>query len=172
MSPRNRQETTYTDELLADGSVHRRYSDRRQEWRVRQGPTLVAWRDNRGRQGTDELLGQRVVKRVFSNGRVLYGREAGYGRTLWSDGVLTVNRTSFGGRLGAILAAASAGALVGGLVAPPTALTPEQEEELRRQAQAQGQAGGDASGGDFSGGGGYGDWGDGTGGDDLFDDFG
>ncbi|MFD7515168.1 hypothetical protein ACFV85_10250 [Streptomyces niveus] len=165
-----RREITYTDELLADRTVHRRYSDGRQEWRGTGGGAggrVVTWRDDRGLVGTDELLGQRIVKRVYGDGRpAVYGREAGYGRTLWSDGVLTVNRTSFGGRLGTVLGAVTAGALVGAaLTMPPTFLSPEEEEELRRQAEASASGGG----GD-AGDGGYGDWGDGSG--DSDDDFG
>lgn len=168
----HRREITYTDELLADRTVHRRYSDGRQEWRGTGGGAsgrVVTWRDDRGLVGTDELLGQRIVKRVYGDGRpAVYGREAGYGRTLWSDGVLTVNRTSFGGRLGTVLGAVTAGALVGAaLTMPPAFLSPEEEEELRRQAEASASGGGgDAGGGD----GGYGDWGDGSG--DSDDDFG
>ncbi|MEU9746184.1 hypothetical protein ACIQRJ_18910 [Streptomyces niveus] len=166
-----RREITYTDELLADRTVHRRYSDGRQEWRGTGGGAggrVVTWRDDRGLVGTDELLGQRIVKRVYGDGRpAVYGREAGYGRTLWSDGVLTVNRTSFGGRLGTVLGAVTAGALVGAaLTMPPTFLSPEEEEELRRQAEASASGGGGDAGGD----GGYGDWGDGSG--DSDDDFG
>ncbi|TXL85327.1 hypothetical protein EW053_31315 [Streptomyces sp. IB2014 016-6] len=166
-----RREITYTDELLADRTVHRRYSDGGQEWRSAVGGggrRVVQWRDERGGSGTDELLGGRIVKRVYTNGRrPIYGREAGYGRTLWSDGVLTVNRTSFGGRLGTVLGAVTAGAVIGGLTLPPAFLSPEEEEELRRQAEAGSSGGGgDGGGGDA----GYGDWGDGSG--DSDDDFG
>ncbi|WP_405615674.1 hypothetical protein [Streptomyces sp. NBC_01508] len=164
-----RREITYTDELLADRTVHRRYSDGGQEWRGAVGGggrRVVQWRDERGGSGTDELLGRRIVKRVYADGRrALYGKEAGYGRTLWSDGVLTVNRTSFGGRLGTVLGAVTAGAVVGAaLTMPPAFLSPEEEEELRRQAEASGSGGG--GGGDD----GYGHWGDGSG--DTDDDFG
>ncbi|WP_405797299.1 hypothetical protein [Streptomyces sp. NBC_01506] len=167
----HRREITYTDELLADRTVHRRYSDGGQEWRsaVEGGSRrVVRWRDERGGSGSDELLGRRIVKRVYDNGRrALYGREAGYGRTLWSDGVLTVNRTSFGGKLGTVLGAVTAGAVIGGLAMPPAFLSPEEEEELRRQAEASASGGGgDAGGGDV----GYGGWGDGSG--DTDDDFG
>jgi hypothetical protein len=128
------RQVTYTDELLADGTVHRRYSDGRQEWRSRTREGAVTWRDDRGGTGTDEPLGRWLVKRSYRDGRVMYGREGGYGRTLWGDGVLTVNRSSFGGRIGAILAAVAGGALLGSLVVPPEALTAAQEAELRRQA--------------------------------------
>ncbi|MGY4100219.1 hypothetical protein ACW2Q0_11800 [Nocardia sp. R16R-3T] len=154
--PEHRQ-ITYTDELLADGSVHRRYADGRQEWRTRGRQAMVSWRDDRGNSGTDEGLGPKLVKRSYHDGSVVYGREAGFGRTLWGDGVLTVNRSSFGGRLGGILAAVAGGALLGALILPPTSLTVEEEEELRRQALAQ------SSGSD--GGGDYGGWDD-DGGDD------
>ncbi|MEV0774455.1 hypothetical protein ACIBLA_33925 [Streptomyces sp. NPDC050433] len=165
-----RREITYTDELLADRTVHRRYSDTRQEWRSPVGGAsgrVVRWRDESGRSGTDELLGRRIVKRVYEDGRrTIYGREAGYGRTLWSDGVLTVNRTSFGGRLGTVLGAVAAGAVIGGLTMPPSSLSPEEEEELRRQAEASSSSGDGGGSGDA----GYGDWGDGSG--DGDDDFG
>lgn len=104
---RARTEITYTDELLADRTVHRRYSDGRQEWRSRGPDGVVSWRDDRGSAGTDEPLGRHLIKRTYGDGRVVYGREAGYGRTLWGDGTLTANRSSFGGRLGGILAAAA-----------------------------------------------------------------
>lgn len=166
-----RREITYTDELLADRTVHRRYSDGRQEWRSAGGGAsgrVVRWRDEGGRSGSDELLGRRIVKRVYDDGRAsIYGREAGYGRTLWGDGILTVNRTSFGGRLGTVLGAVAAGVVIGGLTLPPAFLSAEEEEELRRQAEA-GSSGGDGGGG--SGDDGYGDWGDGSG--DGDDDFG
>ncbi|WP_329385412.1 hypothetical protein [Streptomyces sp. NBC_01716] len=165
----HRREITYSDELLADRTVHRRYFDGRQEWRSADSASrrTVRWRDDRGASGSDELLGRRIVKRVYADGRpVIYGREAGYGRTLWSDGVLTVNRTSFGGRLGTVLAAVTAGAVLGTLAMPPASLSPEEEEEMRRQAEAS------ASGGDGGGAGdaGYGDWDDGSA--DSDDDFG
>ncbi|MGQ4601418.1 hypothetical protein [Nocardia sp. R6R-6] len=160
--PEHRQ-IAYTDELLADGSVHRRYTDGRQEWRTRDQQGVVSWRDDGGFSGTDEPLGTKLVKRTYGNGTVVYGREAGFGRTLWSDGRLTVNRSSFGGRLGGILAAVAGGALLTGLVMPPSSLTAMEEEELRRQATAQSS--------DYSGSGGeYGGW-DGDVGDDG-DDFG
>lgn len=153
-----RQHVTYTDELLADGTVHRRYSDGRREWRSR-GAGFVSWRDDRGADGRDEPLGTRLVKRVYGNGAVVYGRECGYGRTLWGDGVLTVNRSSFGGRVGTILAGVAGGALLGGLVMPPAFLSPDEEEELRRQAASE-SSGGDSGSGDY-----YGDWGDDSGDD-------
>jgi hypothetical protein len=146
------RDVSFTDELLSDASVHRRFSDGREEWRWRGPGGLVHWRDNRGGTGTDEALGGRIVKRLHADGRATYGREQGYGRTAWSDRTLTVNRTSFGGRVGAILAAAGAGFALGAIVAPPLALSPFEEEELRRQqAQSSSGDGGGGSGGDGDG---------------------
>jgi hypothetical protein len=159
------RDVSFTDELLSDGSVHRRFSDGREEWRWRGPGNLVQWRDNSGRSGTDEALGGRIVKRLYADGRSVYGREQGYGRTAWSDRTLTVNRTSFGGRVGTILAAAGAGFALGAIVAPPMFMSPLEEEELRRQASQGGSSSGD--GGDS---GGDSDWGDD--GMDSDDDFG
>lgn len=143
------RDVSFTDELLSDGSVHRRFSDRREEWRWRGPGGLVHWRDNSGGSGTDEALGGRIVKRLYTDGRAVYGREQGYGRTAWSDRTLTVNRTSFGGRVGTILAAAGAGFALGAIVAPPLALTSLEEEELRRQQASQSSdSGSGCSGGD------------------------
>ncbi|MGW0857177.1 hypothetical protein [Streptomyces sp. NPDC002690] len=124
MRPR---ETAYSDELLADGSVHRHYDDGRHEWRRRDPsvPGLVRWYDNVSASGTDELLGDRIVKRV-SNGVVTYGRDIGYGRTVWGRDSLTVNRTSFGGRMGLLLAGIGVTALaVTEAQLPPLSLSPE-----------------------------------------------
>ncbi|MFJ2110490.1 hypothetical protein ACIOEX_00920 [Streptomyces sp. NPDC087850] len=164
------RETSYRDELLADGSVHRGYADGREEWRHRDG-RLVRWHDNRGDAGTDELLGGRIIKRLAADGSVTYGRDIGYGRTVWGrGGTVLVNRTSFGGRTGAVLG--GLGMATVALTAaqlPPARLTAEEEEELRRQQAARkpSSAGGDAgdSGGDGGGGDGGGDdWGSGDGG--------
>ena len=144
MSAREYRRLGYRDELLADRSVQRSYADGRREWRRRAGAT-VSWRDDRGGSGVDEPLGDRLVKRGFADGRVLYGREHGYGRTAWGDGVLTVNETSMGGRVGAILAGIGAAALLGAIVDPPDALTPEEEQEIRQQAQQPGGSGDDWS---------------------------
>ena len=166
------REVSFTDELLSDGSLHRRFSDGREEWRWRgQGP-LVHWRDNAGGTGTDEPLGDRVIKRTFADGRVLYGRAQSYGRTAWSDQSLTINRTTFGGRTGRLLAAAGAGFALGAIVAPPLAMSAFEEDELRRQAQQaqQTQSGSGESGADGSGDGGGAWTDDGGGGSD--DDFG
>jgi hypothetical protein len=154
----------YRDELLADRSVQRNYDDGRREWRYRSG-TVVQWRDDRGRDGVDEALGSRIVKRLIRPDRVLYGRECGYGRTAWSDGVLTVNQTSTGGRVGAIIAGVGAAGLLPAIVDPPFGLTLEEEQELRRQAQASsdgGGGGGESDSGDD-------DWSDPA---DSDDDFG
>ncbi|MBB5939723.1 hypothetical protein [Streptomyces zagrosensis] len=151
-------EIGYTDELLADGSVHRAYEDGCQEWRRRGDGGVVHWHDNRGAVGTDELLGQRIVKRVQTDGTVTYGRDIGYGRTLWARGeTVMINRTSFGGRTGAVLATLGVVSLaITAAQLPPLHLTPAEEEALRQQqaAQAQGSAGGDGGGdpgGDLSG---------------------
>ncbi|MDX3383348.1 hypothetical protein PV682_18015 [Streptomyces niveiscabiei] len=154
------RETGYRDELLADGTVHRAYEDGGQEWRRRAPDGVVRWRDERGGSGTDELLGDRIVKRVRADGTVIYGRDIGYGRTLWGRGErLTVNRTSFGGRMGAVLAGIGiAGLAVTAAHLPPVSLTPEEEEELRQQAQSSSSGGGDGGGGDAGWDGG--DWGD------------
>ncbi|WP_299531579.1 hypothetical protein [uncultured Streptomyces sp.] len=168
------EETGYTDELLADGSVHRRYENGREEWRRRDpaGGPVVHWHDDRQGSGTDEPLGDRIIKRVLADGTVIYGRDIGYGRTLWGDGgTVMVNRTSFGGRMGALLVGLGvAGLAVTAAQLPPQALSEEEEEELRRQAQSQSSSGGDGGGGDSGGAGGDGsgdtgedwdaDWGD------------
>ncbi len=128
----------YTDELLADQTVCRRYSDGRTEWRTLSADRRVVWRDNFNQTGVDELLGGGIVKRIVDNQpQPIYGREQGYGRTLWSNNRLTVNRTSFPGKVGKALMALRGALLLGGLVAPPVMLAPEQEAELRRQQQQQ-----------------------------------
>ncbi|MFB7111661.1 hypothetical protein [Streptomyces sp. NPDC056190] len=164
------REIGYTDELLVDGSVHRTYEDGRQEWRRRGPAGQVRWRDDRAGTGTDEQLGTAIVKRTPADGTVTYGRDIGYGRTLWGRGeTLMINRTSFGGRMGAILVGLGiAGLAVTASQLPPLSLTPEEEEELRRQAQSSSSGGGDSSsdGDDWSGADwdDHGDWSD--------DDFG
>ncbi|CAJ1586992.1 hypothetical protein [[Mycobacterium] wendilense] len=157
----NVHEISYVDELLADGSVHRRYADGRQEWRTRRADGAVQWRDHRGGEGVDEPLGPKLIKRSFSDGSVAYGREAGFGRTLWRDGTLTVNRSSFGGRLGGILAAVTGTAVLGGLALPPKSLTPQEEQDLRDQGIDDPDGGGSDD---------YGEWG--GPGDDGGGDFG
>lgn len=132
---------THKDELLADGSVRRSFSDGSYEWRRRLPDGRVEWQDSWGYSGIDELLGDGIIKRQLSNGQVLYGREQGYGRTLWRGGkVLTINQTSFGGRVGQILSAMGAGFVLGQLIPPPEMLTPEQEAELRAKLIKQQQA--------------------------------
>lgn len=155
------REIGYADELLADGTVHRRYSDGRQEWRTRAAGGTVQWRDDQGRSGVDEPLGDKLIKRSFSDGSVAYGREAGFGRTLWRDGTLTVNRSSFGGRLGGILAAVTGTAVLGGVALPPKSLTPQEEQDLRDQDREDPGGGGSDD---------YGEWG--GPGDDGGGDFG
>ncbi|MGW0035520.1 hypothetical protein [Gordonia sp. NPDC003376] len=145
MTGQSPQQLTYSDELLADHSVYRRYSDGRQEWRRRDDQGRVWWRDDRGNSGVDEPLGTRIVKRTYHNGAVIYGRENGFGRTLWSDGILTLNRSRFGGRLGAALAAVAGGALLVGLIHPPQHLTPEQEAQLQTEPVDPGSGGGSDS---------------------------
>lgn len=156
------RQVDFTDQLLADGSVHRRFTDGVEEWRRRGPGELVYWRSNQGVEGTDELLGRRIIKRQYTTGQVMYGRDLGYGRTAWGNGTITTNRTSFGGRMGAILAAVGAGALLGAVVAPPLSMTLAEEEALRQQRAAAQQSSSSDSG--------TGDWSDGDGGSD--DDFG
>ncbi|MGW3286676.1 hypothetical protein ACWDR3_18760 [Streptomyces sp. NPDC001002] len=173
------REIGYTDELLADGSVHRTYEDGRQEWRWRGQAGQVFWRDDRENTGTDELLGDKIVKRTLADGTVTYGRDIGYGRTLWGRGeTLMINRTSFGGRMGALLVGLGvAGLAITASQLPPLALTPEEEEELRQQAQSASSGGDGGGGGGGDGGSGSdGDWDGGDWGDDgggwSDDDFG
>jgi hypothetical protein len=157
---------TYQDEVLADGSLRRSFSDGRYEWRRRLPDGRVEWQDSQGYAGVDELLGDGIIKRTFNNGRVIYAREQGYGRTLWHGGrVLTVNQTSFGGRVGMILASMGAGFLLGSLVPPPEFLSPEEEELLRQKALQQQQTG-YGSDGSIGGGSGDTDWESGNGGND------
>lgn len=140
----------YRDELLPDQSVRRIYSNGVTEWRRRLPDGTVAWQDSRGQQGIDELLGEGVVKRV-ANGRVFYGKEQGYGRTAWIiDGrpTVTINETSFGGRLGEMLAMVGLAGIMGAIVWPPLMLSPTEEEQLRiaaRQQSSTGSSGGDTS---------------------------
>ncbi|MGW2508252.1 hypothetical protein ACWC0A_02270 [Streptomyces scopuliridis] len=149
------RETPYRDELLADNSVHRRYEDGREEWRRREDGTRVRWHDNQGASGTDEQLGGRIIKRVHSDGRVIYGRDIGYGRTVWGRGeTVLVNRTSFGGRMGVLLG--GLGLVTLALTAaqlPPEELTAEEEEELRQQQQQSAAQNSSGGGGDAGGGG-------------------
>jgi hypothetical protein len=162
---------SFTDELLADGSVHRRYSDGREEWRRRGDDGIVHWRDSVGGTGTDEPLAERLIKRTYAaNGRTVYGRDQGYGRTAWGDRTLTVNRTTFGGRMGVVLAAIGGGLLLGAIVAPPVMLSPVEEEQLRQQLAQQQQPPRD-SGSGTGGNGGGGDSGGDSGGRDHPEDF-
>ena len=161
----NYQTVEYTDELLADKTVSRVYTNHRREWRTLTADGRVEWRDNSGASGIDELLGDKIIKRTFADHQIVYGREQGYGRTFWSNGVLTINRTSFGGRIGALLATVGGAALIGGLVAPPLALSIAEEEHLRQQERAAQQSGSSDSGSDS-------DWDDGGDAGDADGDFG
>lgn len=134
----NYQTIEYTDELLADKTICRRYQNGRIEWRKRLDETKIEWRDNQSHQGLDELLSDGIIKRTYSN-QTVYGREQGYGRTLWSNNLLTVNKTNFGGKVSTILASVGGAFLLGSLIAPPMALSMEQEEEMRRQQTLQQQ---------------------------------
>ncbi|MEV7782870.1 hypothetical protein [Kitasatospora sp. NPDC088351] len=170
----------YRDELLADGTVHRRYEDGRNEWRRRGAGGLVHWHDNRGDAGTDERLGTDLVKRTHVDDTVSYGRDIGYGRTVWARGELvTVNRTAFRGRLGVVLGALGVAGAAAVAVSqfPPLELGEDEEEQLRQQARAQsadsgGGSGGSASYGSDHGADGSGDGGDGGNGDGPDGDFG
>src|SRR6185369_13453029 len=98
----------------------------RAEWRTRLADGRVGWRDAAGGKGVDELLGDGVLKRTHDVGNVEYAREQGYGRTAWKGGrIVTVNRTSLGGRVGGALAALGGAAMLGALVPPPESLTAE-----------------------------------------------
>jgi hypothetical protein len=83
--------------------------------------------------------------------------------------VLTVNETSMGGRVGAILAGIGAAGLLPAIVDPPVVLSPEEEEALRQQAQ-QGGSDADWGGDDWTAADEDDDWGDGDSGSD--NDFG
>jgi hypothetical protein len=131
------QEIGYEDERLADGSVCRRFDTGRTEWRTRLADGRVGWRDASGSKGVDELLGDGVLKRTHDIGNVEYAREQGYGRTAWKGGrIVTVNRTSIGGRVGGALSALGGAALLGAVLPPPESLSPEEEEALRQQPSA------------------------------------
>lgn len=143
----NYQTVEYRDEMLADKTVSRVYNNNRREWRTLTADGRVEWRDSAGANGVDELLGDGIVKRTVAGGnQPIYGREQGYGRTLWSNNLLTVNQTSFSGRIGTALAAFGGAALIGGLVAPPLFLSASEEEQLRQQQRAQQSSGSSDSG--------------------------
>ncbi|MEV4561945.1 hypothetical protein AB0K51_33885 [Kitasatospora sp. NPDC049285] len=151
-------EITYSDELLADGTAHRRYSDGRSEWRRRDPDGRIHWRDDRGDSGTDERLGSDLIKRVHADGRTGYGRDVGYGRTVWGQGqYVLVNRSSFPGRLGVVLGALGLGAGIAAAQFAPELLSEDEEEELRRQAAERVNRSTDGSGGDGGGGDGFAD---------------
>jgi hypothetical protein len=144
-----RRYVSYVDELMADGGVHRVYSDGRVEWRWRHVGGTVRWRSNGGESGADESLGPKIIKRIFDDGRLVYGRELGYGRTVWGRGdLVTLNRTSLGGRIGTFLAGVGAAALLGPVLLPPQTLTAAQEEALRQQAARRQESSSSSSTGD------------------------
>lgn len=142
---RRYRELAFSDELLPDGIACRTYADGHQEWRSRERDSVVVWRDDRGRSGQDELLANRIIKRRIWPNTVLYGRDIGYGRTTWSDGTLTINRTSLGGRASLIIAGIGAAGLLPAVIDPPFQLTPEEEEELRQQQAEQASSSGGGS---------------------------
>ena len=147
---RSYRTVAFRDELLADGSVRRAYADGRQEWRRRGPGAAVSWRDSSGRTGSDELLGQRILKRRIDPATVLYGRDVGFGRTTWGDGILTLNETSLGGRSAAVLAAVGAAGLLPAVVDPPFELSFAEEEQLR-QVQLASSSSSDGGGGSDGG---------------------
>ncbi|MFF8774400.1 hypothetical protein [Kitasatospora sp. NPDC015120] len=154
----NARHLGYRDELLADGQVHRRYEDGRSEWRRRGTDRQIHWHDSLGRSGTDEPLGRDLVKRRYADGTTEYGRDIGYGRTVWGAGLVTLNRSSFGGRLGVVVGALGVAGVAAITAAqlPPTELSEAEEERLREEARRQqssdpsGGGGGDGGGGEVS----------------------
>jgi hypothetical protein len=128
------REVTFTDELLSDGGVYRRFSDGVEEWRWRDPEGTVWWRDNRGRHGTDEPLNSGIIKRTYRDGHVLYGRDVGFGWTHWSDRSLTLNVTGLPRGTVTLLVRVGPRTLLGMLPAPPAFLDPTQEQELRRSS--------------------------------------
>ena len=165
--PTNYQTIEYTDELLADKTICRKYNNGRIEWRTKIDETKIDWRDNQANFGVDELLGDGIIKRTYGNNQIVYAREQGYGRTLWSNNLMTVNKTSFGGKVGAILAGVGGAFLLGSLIAPPLMLDSGQEEELRRQQALQQQQNSNSSSSDSGG-----DWDDSSDFGDSDGDFG
>jgi hypothetical protein len=124
-------EVTFTDEVMSGGGVCRRYSDGVEEWRWRDPDGTVWWRDNQQRHGTDEPLTGTLVKRTFLDGRVLFGRDLGFGFTIWSDGRRTLNVTNSPAGLAALLVRVGSQALLGVASAPPSSLSPTEEARLR-----------------------------------------
>ncbi|WP_174714087.1 hypothetical protein [Candidatus Viridilinea mediisalina] len=148
----------YRDELLPDQSVHRTFDDGSYEWRRQLPDGRVEWQDSRGLAGVDELLGNRLIKRTLANGKVIYGRDQGYGRTAWVSGtsrMVTINQTAFGGQVGAALLAAGAGFMLGPIMWPPEHLTPEEEEQMRQALHNQTLSDGGGGGLEFGFGGPY-----------------
>ncbi len=127
----------FRDELLTGGTVCRRYDDGLIEWRTRdESGSIVTWRDNRGATGTDEALGDRIVKRTTVGRQPIYGREQGFGRTLWSDGRLTVNETGLKAKFGKAAAFIGGGILLSAFAPPPHSMTAAEEQRLREQQMA------------------------------------
>jgi hypothetical protein len=124
----------FRDELLTGGTVCRRYDDGLIEWRTRdEAGGIVNWRDNRGATGIDEALGDRIVKRTVVGRQPIYGREQGFGRTLWSDGRLTVNETGLKAKFGRAAAFIGGGILLSAFAPPPHFMTADEEQHLREQ---------------------------------------
>ncbi|GAA0953433.1 hypothetical protein [Virgisporangium aurantiacum] len=128
-------EVTFVDELLSGGGVFRRYSDGVKEWRWRDPDGVVWWRDNRQHHGTDEALRERLVKRSHLDGRVVYGRDIGFGWTAWNDGRRTLNVTGSPSGLAAMLVRVGSYALLSARRPPPLWLSPTEEERLRRRPE-------------------------------------
>lgn len=131
-------EVTFTDEVMSGGGVFRRYSDGVEEWRWRDPAGVIWWRDNRGRHGADEPLRGALIKRTHLDGRVAYGRDAGFGFTVWSDGRRTLNVTNSPAGLVALLVQVGGRALHSVVPAPPAVLTPTEEARLRSAARPRG----------------------------------
>jgi hypothetical protein len=132
-------EVTFTDEVMSGGGVCRRYSDGVEEWRWRDPDGTVWWRDNRQRYGTDEPVGPVLIKRTHVDGHVLYGRDGGFGLTVWSDGRRTLNATDLSPVLLALLVAVGFRALGHIVPAPPPSLSPSDEQRLRERGAPRGK---------------------------------
>jgi hypothetical protein len=124
-------EVTFIDEVMSGGGVFRRYSDGVEEWRWRDPDGAVWWRDNRQRHGSDASLRGGLVKRMFLDGRVRYGRDVGFGWTAWNDGRRTLNLTGSPAGLAALLVRVGSQALLRVMRPPPSSLSPAEEARLR-----------------------------------------